>query len=357
MNHLNQPPQDSLFTALRPFFRIDQRRFTVLVALILAIIQQRSVVLNNLKATITLPGSREMRYQRLLRFVQFLIPEEMYLKFALHVLGTDELTLILDRTNWKLGKRDVNILMLSAVWEGFSLPLMWRFLPHGGSSDQRIRKELMADFLRHCPQVHIDGLLADREFIGQDWFTFLSEHGIAPCIRLRSDTKMDSLPVHVFAKKMQVGEVRVWHSSMVVYGVRLRVLALKVSKTEMLYLAYKGRADQNLRKYALRWQCENLHAALKTRGFDLEATGLTQAERVSTLLMVIAISFIWCLQTGVVLLLEGNVETMKAKRQKAHGYASKSLFRLGLDELRDLLSHPSPENWNRLARLVPRFEG
>ncbi|WP_233433716.1 IS4 family transposase, partial [Deinococcus radiophilus] len=253
-------------------------------------IQQRSVVLNNLKTTIALAGSQETRYQRLLRFVQFLLPEEMYLKFALHVLGTDELTLILDRTNWKLGKRDVNILMLSAVWEGFSLPLMWRFLPHGGSSDQRIRKELMADFLRHCPHVRINGLLADREFIGQDWFTFLSEHGIVPCIRLRSDTKMDGLPVHVFAKKMQVGEVRVWHSSMVVYGVRLRVLALKVSKTEMLYLAYKGRADQNLRKYALRWQCENLHAALKTRGFDLEATGLTQAERVSTLLMVIAIS-------------------------------------------------------------------
>ena len=357
MNHLNQPPQDSLFAALRPFFRIDQRRFTVLVALILAIIQQRSVVLNNLKTVIALPGSQETRYQRLLRFVQFLLPEAMYLKFALHMLGTDELTLILDRTNWKLGTKDVNILMLSAVWKGFSLPLMWRFLPHGGSSAQHIRKELIAAFLRHCPQVRVDGLLADREFIGQDWFTFLSEHGIAPCIRLRSDTKMDSLPVHVFAKKMQVGEVRVWHSSMVVYGVRLRVLALKVSKTEMLYLAYKGRADQNLRKYALRWQCENLHAALKTRGFDLEATGLTRTERLSKLLMVIAISFIWCLRTGTVLLLEGSVETRKAMRQKAHGYASKSLFRLGLSELRDSFRHPGPEDWSRLTGLFTRFEG
>lgn len=44
-------------------------------------------------------------------------------------------------------------------------------------------------------------------------------------------------------------------------------------------------------------------------------------------------------------------------RHKAHDYASKSLFRLDLDELRDLLSHLSPENWSRLARLVPRFEG
>ncbi|MFC6593154.1 hypothetical protein ACFP81_15205 [Deinococcus lacus] len=167
----------------------------------------------------------------------------MYLRFALQVLDVDELTLILDRTNWRLGKKDVNILMLLAEWKGFSLPLMWRLLPHGGSWWLLPPYLLMAAFLRHCPQVRINGLQADREFIGQDWFTFLSEHGIAPSIRLGSDTKMDGLPVHVFAKKMQVGEVRVWHSPMVVYGVKLHVVALKVSKTEMLYLAYKGRAE------------------------------------------------------------------------------------------------------------------
>ena len=112
-----------------------------------------------------------------------------------------------------------------------------------------------------------------------------------------------------------------------------------------------------MRKYALRWQCENLHAALKTRGFDLEATGLTQAERVSTLLMVIAISFMWCLRTGTILQIEGNMETRKAMRQKAHGYASKSLFRLGLSELRDSFRHPGPEDWSRLTGLFTRFEG
>ena len=357
MKHLNQHPQDSLSEALRPFFKIDLRRFTVLVALILAIIQQRSVVLNNLKTVIQLPGGQESRYQRLLRFVQFVLPEAMYLEFALSVLDTDELTLILDRTNWKLGSQDVNILILSAVWKGFSLPLMWRFLPHGGSSNQQIRKELMAAFLKQCPQVRIRGLLADREFIGEDWFTFLKHHGIDPCIRLRSDTKMDGMPVHVFAKKMQVGEVRVWHQKMTVYGVKLRVLALKVSETEMLYLAYRGRGDQNLRKYALRWQCENLHSALKTRGFNLEATGLTKAERVSTLLTVIAICFVWCVWTGVVLLAEWSKETQEAMRLRGHGYANKSIFRLGLDELRDLLSHPSTQNWSRLGQLMPRFEG
>lgn len=106
----------------------------------------------------------------------------------------------------------------------------------------------------------------------------------------------------------------------------------------------RGRAKQNLRKYALRWQCENLHSAMKTRGFNLEVTGLTQAERVSTLLTVVALSFIWYLQRGIILLREGRSETKKAMRLLAHGYTSKSLFRLGPDELGDLLSHPSPEN-------------
>ena len=105
----------------------------------------------------------------------------------------------LDNVSFNLSatEQDVNILILSAVWKGFSLPLMWRFLPHAGSSNQQIRRELIAAFLKQCPQVRIRGLLADREFIGEDWFTFLSEHGIDPCIRLRSDIKMDGMPVHV----------------------------------------------------------------------------------------------------------------------------------------------------------------
>ena len=85
-------------------------------------------MLNNLKTVIGLPGTQDARYDRLLRFVQFKVPEAMYLQFALTMLGTSEVRLILDRTNWKLGKKDINILLLSAVWKGCSLPLMWRCL-------------------------------------------------------------------------------------------------------------------------------------------------------------------------------------------------------------------------------------
>ena len=209
-------------------------------------------MLNNLKTVIGLPGSQKARYDRLLRFVQFTIPEAMYLKFALGVLGTNEVQLILDRTNWKLGQKDVNILLLSAVWKGCSLPLMWRLLPHGGNSNQALRQELVSAFLEKCPEVKVTALLADREFIGQDWFKFLDAHGIEPCIRLRCTDKMDGMPVHCFSRKMHVGELRVWHRPVTVYGVKLRVLALKIADGDILYLAYCGRAKCNLRTYALR---------------------------------------------------------------------------------------------------------
>ncbi|HAT8797519.1 TPA: IS4 family transposase, partial [Legionella pneumophila] len=30
-----------------------------------------------------------------------------------------------DRTNWRWGKKDINILMLSVVYKGIAIPLFW----------------------------------------------------------------------------------------------------------------------------------------------------------------------------------------------------------------------------------------
>lgn len=347
----SRPPHDSLQTALRSAFVIDARRLAVLCALVLAMIQARTVVLYTLKTHVTLPGSVETRYQRLLRFVQFDIPDGLFTRFALSFVPEGNLWLIVDRTNWKLGKQDVNILLLSAVWNGFSLPLMWTLLPHGGNSSQRVRLELMERFLAVCTHRPVCGLLADREFIGRDWFTFLDQRGIAPCIRLRADSTAGGVPVWACFKKVETGEVRVWHRATIIYGVKLRVCATKNAAGEMLYLAYRGYARKNLLRYAQRWHTENLHAALKTRGFNLEDTGLTRSERVSTLLHALSIAFIWCCLTGELQAIR------QPRKRKKHGSHEISIFRLGLDHLQDLLVHPSAASWRTLATLMPRFEG
>ena len=350
--HQSRPPHDSLQTALRSAFPIDARRLAVLAALVLAMVQARTVVLYALKSHVDLPGTLNMRYQRLRRFVQFQLPDGVFTRFALATLPEGDLELILDRTNWKLGQQDVNILLLSAVWGGFSLPLMWTVLPHGGSSSQMLREELLTRFLLVCPDRTITSLLADREFVGKTWLAFLDQHNIPPCIRLPASATVGTggMPVWACFKKLQPGEVRQWHRRVQVYGVTLRVCATKNMAGEILYLAYQGRAGINLERYARRWQAENLHSALKSRGFNLEDTGVTQAERISTLLTAVSIAFIWACVTGKLL------AAKTPPKLKKHGHRAVSVFRLGLDHLQDLLLHPSRASWRALSGFMPSFD-
>lgn len=329
----SRPVQDTLAAALRPHFPLDPRRLTVLAALVQAMIQARSVVLFQLVAIIALPGSDDTIYQRLKRFVQTTMPDLMLARFVLAHVQDQALLLILDRTNWKFGQADVNILLLSVFWRGVSLPLVWTLLPHGGASDTRTRIALLERLHPLLTQRRIH-LAADREFIGLEWFTALKRLHCSPVIRLHATSRVNGMAVWGLFKKLQCGEVRLWADTMRVYGCSLRVLASKNRRGEPLYLAYQGQAGPALRRYALRWKAECLHQALKGRGFNLEQTHLTRLDRVSTLLSVVALAYVWCCLIGE------REEQCDPSRPLGHGYPPKSLFRRGLDVLRALCSKP-----------------
>jgi len=53
----------------------------------------------------------------------------------------------MDRTNWKLGKHNINILMLGVSYKNVALPLMFRMLDKGGNSHSTERIALMRDFM------------------------------------------------------------------------------------------------------------------------------------------------------------------------------------------------------------------
>lgn len=103
-NTRSRLPQDRLCALLATHFPLDPRRLTVLAALILAIIEKRTVCLFQLVVCIRLVGTDETIYQRLKRFVQFEWADQQSM-MARFVLGffrdQDDLVLILDRTNWK----------------------------------------------------------------------------------------------------------------------------------------------------------------------------------------------------------------------------------------------------------------
>ena len=257
--------------------------------------------------------------------------------------------LILDRTNWKLGQHDLNILLLSVRWNTFSFPLVWTLLPHSGNSNMATRIALVE---RVVPLLQHKKLLlsADREFVGEAWFTALRYHGISPVIRLRADSRVNGIPVWVLFQKMTPGELRVWYRPASIYGVRLRVLATQNAFGHTLFLAYQGHAEHALKTYAKRWTAENMHQALKSRGFFLESTHLSAPERVSTLLSVISLAFVWCCLVG-----EFEEQRAPARRLK-HGCPPKSLFRRGLDALRTALMKPESHFASPFLALLHTFD-
>ena len=105
-------------------------------------------------------------YRRLQRFFQYVRLEGDWLALAVVKLLKigPPWVLCLDRTNWKIGRRDVNILMLAVVTRRLRIPLMWTVLDKAGSSNQCERIALMRRYLALFGPRSIAWLLADREF-------------------------------------------------------------------------------------------------------------------------------------------------------------------------------------------------
>ena len=61
------------------------------------------------------------------------------------------LTLVMDRTNWKLGQTNINVLMLGVSYKNVAFPLMFKFLEKKDNSNTNERIELINDtVLKKC---------------------------------------------------------------------------------------------------------------------------------------------------------------------------------------------------------------
>jgi hypothetical protein len=95
--------------------------------------------------------------------------------------------LCLDRTNWKVGQRHVNFLVLAIATRRHRIPLMWSVLGRAGNSDTTQRIALMARYLSVFEVSTIKFLLADREFIGTQWLDYLHKNNIPFVIRIKAN--------------------------------------------------------------------------------------------------------------------------------------------------------------------------
>lgn len=324
---LHEPTKLSeVLKARLPFLRRDtlQRVADVLEALV----QGQSTCQRVLAPFLPSDSSPEARKKRLERcFRDEQLQGEVFLLALLPLLPPGKLVLALDRTNWMHGTQPLNLLVLGVVIHGFTLPLVWAALPHSGSSDTATRERLIARLLRHLPACRWKVLVADREFIGQDWFCFLRRRGLKRCLRIKGSARVDGDRLDEIYADLAPGQVVAMLDREAVYGCWMQIVVTRSPTGDLVCLATDLHAGDACRLYHLRWSIECTFSSMKSRGFDLERTGITHPDRLERLFGLVTLAWVWCLRVGV------DAAGQRPIQIKAHGRQAMSLVTYGWERL------------------------
>jgi hypothetical protein len=319
---------------LQPHLNWHGARVTFLALFLVALMRVRTVNFSELAKGFVGTAQTESNRKRLHRFFRDFTLD--YHEIARLVAGLMEIpqpwVLSVDRTNWQFGSCVFNILMLGVVHQGVAFPLVWTMLDKKGNSNYKERIALIEEFREIFPEVEVDCITADREFIGEDWFSYLLNQVSMPFrIRIRhSDLLFDGR--HCLNSKrvfshLSIGEQQVLKRRRRVWGHWVYVSALRLKDHDLLVVVTRHRPKSAIADYGKRWGIETLFGCLKTRGFCLESTHLNDPERLQRMVALLTIALCWAFRAG-----EWIIESQPIKI-KNHGRKSKSIFRVGLDYL------------------------
>lgn len=317
----------------------------------------------------------DSHYRRLTRF--FNLPDtekrklsESLLCVGLVLLGTSKSKLnksylTLDGTKWEYDDTYIHLLTLCIVVDGVSIPIWWEDLSKEGHSSQ---EERLSFFRKALNRYDLRGkcLLADREYIGRDWFHFLRQKGIDFVIRLKKGIYRNEVDAwtarsinketaqHLrysglehraklpkYHRKGVAKEVFIADEKYLLVIVRNQNWKIgDNSKEELLYLLTTlNKRIKAIKAYKIRWSIECCFKCLKSKGFDLEAVNVKGDEKI--FLMVALVSFLYtlCVIQGL------KIARMVRKSKKSDSKRfkdgtvtlAKSYFKRGKEELKKFL--------------------
>jgi hypothetical protein len=255
-------------------------------------------------------GSNYRRIQRIFKDQE--VDMDMTARLLSTILPEDEKwVLTMDRTNWQLGKSNVNLLVLAAAYKGMAVPLFWEFLTHEessegkrGNSNARERRELMERFIRLFGKERIGVLTADREFIGETWFEWLVGEDIPFVIRIRNNLlldqeRLDARTVGALFEHVRKNEFCAFGKT-TLFNHELHLGGIRAGKAEepLVVVSNRPMNKQTITTYQKRWEIETMFGALKSRGFNFEESKIAGKEKVDKLMAFLSISFMWSILAG-----------------------------------------------------------
>jgi len=317
---------------------LNRARGNFLAKFTVALLQVKTVNLSEIANVFAGRAQSDSHYKRIQRFLRFF--ELPYAVIALALLRRLPLSppyvLTMDRTNWQLGQTPLNLLVVGVAYKGVAIPILWMALEKKGNSNTQERKAVVSEFIALCGVHSIAYLACDREFIGKEWFRWLKTNRIDFRIRVRENTLVTNgrgqvVTVWKLFRSQRTGAPLVIASARRCWGLELYFSGVRLASGEYVIIVAPQAAERALEDYARRWEIETLFGCLKSRGFRLEETHVTDPERLKKLLALLALAFCWAVIVG-----EWLTE-QKPLKLKKHGRLCKSVFRHGLDHLRRIL--------------------
>lgn len=244
------------------------------------------------------------------------------------------LTIAIDRTEWQFGGQWVNVLMLAVTYRGISIPLFWTVRDEKGCSDNLERKAILQKFIDGFGVESIRFVTADREFCSKEWLEFLIGKKIPFRLRIKANHQItnargDLIRASRLCRTLKIGERLELRGTRRLWNKEVFAAVCRKADGDHVVVISDEQSGKILLEYGDRWKIETLFGMLKTRGFRLEDTHLTETERISKLLSLLTIAVSWAILAGE---LQAQASPLKTKK---HGNLEKSIFRLGFETLRN----------------------
>jgi transposase len=242
-----------------------------------------------------------------------------------------KMVIAIDRTSWKFGQINHNLLTLAIVIDTIAVPLFIVHLDHPGNSDTKQRIDLTQNFIDTFGISILECVTADREFVGEDWIEWLGEKKIPFVIRSRTNLAFkhpnggSMLAKNWFDKS---GQEKSFPTKVERNILRLTGKYLLSAKEFLIVMSSPGIKDP-LEMYRKRWGIECLFKAMKRGGFNMEDSHIKIKHHFETLTKILCIAFAISVKVGMILNKEKPIPFRKTVNSKIV-----SLARYGMDHIK-----------------------
>jgi Transposase DDE domain len=360
MNTSNESKNSILLSTLSEIFgdKMNLARIKFFGLFICALCKVQTVCFEKLAASFDTEVNIDSSLRRIQRFMSdYLLDTNLIARLVYALLPhKPPYRLAMDRTNWKFGSTNINILVLAIVYQGVAFPILIRMMPKFGNSSTSERIELMQRYFDLFGIKSIDCLLADREFVGDQWLGFLNANHVRYHIRIRENfwviipRNRHRLKASVLFNSLKINQYVFMRGIVYVNDQLCYLSASKVKNKqgvpELQIIVSFNKPDEAQSVYKERWQIETAFRALKSSGFNIEDTHLTDIDRINKLFTLLLVAFVWAYKTGIFL------NAICPIKIKSHGRKAKSIFKYGLTFLANVLFNNDLDKFKECCKFL-----